>query len=165
MDLLHSGEVHVAIVAPVPEDPQFDSVVIGDELLYLVVDNRHRLARRRQIDLHELADENFVALTEPHGLRKMVDSLCRQAGFEPNLAFEGQEITTLRGLIRTGLGVGLLPRAFDPVEGIVEIPIDNPEAHREIGAIWLRGRKLPPAAASFVTYLKTSGERVLAESS
>ena len=164
LNLVLSCEVDVAIVAPIRDDPRVEAVVMGDERLYLVVDARHRFAKRRHIELREAADENFVGLTRAFGLRQVSDALCHQAGFEPTLAFEGKEIATVRGLIRTGLGVGLLERSLHPEKGIVEIPIKSPVAHREVGAVWLRGRHLPPAAERFINYLKTSGARVLAES-
>jgi DNA-binding transcriptional LysR family regulator len=61
--------------------------------------------------LRQAATEAFVGLTREHGLRRLLDSLCERAGFAPHLAFEGEEHETLRGLVRAGLGVAVLPRA------------------------------------------------------
>ena len=162
IDHMHNCAIDVAIVAPVPADPRLESVTHGDERLYLVVDIRHRLAGRHSVTLSEAAGESFIALTAPHGLRHVFDRLCDHAGFRPTLAFEGQEIATLRGLIRAGLGVGLLPRSLHPEPGIAEIPISSPDAHREVGAVWIKDRQVPPATKSFITFLKDSGARVLA---
>ncbi|WP_204807200.1 LysR family transcriptional regulator [Mycobacterium riyadhense] len=169
LEQMLSGTIDVAVVAPIPDDPRLESVVLDDERLYLVVSTRHRLARRRSVRWHEVAGESFIALTEPYGLRQVFDRLCAQAGFEPALVFEGQEITTVRGLVRAGLGVALLPGCPDArqrhaEEGLAEIPISRPVAHREVGAIWIKNRHPSPAARRFIEFLTTSGVRVLAES-
>lgn len=90
IDQMRSGLLDVVIVAPLPtQDDQLESVVLDDEPLYLTVASDHRLAKRRSVELRQAAGEYFIALTPGHGLRQTFDQMCRQAGFEPALAFEG----------------------------------------------------------------------------
>jgi LysR family transcriptional activator of glutamate synthase operon len=97
---MHSGLLDVVIVAPLPaQDDRLESVVLDDEKLYLAVASDHRLAKQRSVDLRQAAGEFFIALTPGHGLRQALDQTCRQAGFQPALAFEGEEVATLRGLV------------------------------------------------------------------
>src|SRR5262249_56255708 len=85
----------------------------------------HRLARRRGVRLAEAATEDFVCMEPGYGLRAITDELCRAAGFEPRIAFEGEEAATCQGLVGAGLGVSLLPAAAtmtaDPAVAAVRI--------------------------------------------
>jgi DNA-binding transcriptional LysR family regulator len=162
IDQMRSGLLDVVIVAPLPtQDDQLESVVLDDEPLYLTVASDHRLAKRRSVELRQAAGEYFIALTPGHGLRQTFDQMCRQAGFEPALAFEGEEVATLRGLVGVGLGIAVLPKAPHDEKSIVELTISKPASHRLVGAVWLKDRRPPPAARRFVAFLSTSGARVL----
>jgi LysR family transcriptional activator of glutamate synthase operon len=86
---------------------------------------------------------------------------CAAQRIRPQLAFEGEEHETLRGLVRAGLGVAVLPRAPHHDPALVEITLRDPEARRQVGAVWQKGRRLAPAARRFITFLTTSGAKVL----
>ena len=62
----------------------------------------------------ELAGEPFVGMKPASGLREETDELAQAAGFSPTLAFEGEAVDTLRGLVAAGLGVAVLPAASPP---------------------------------------------------
>jgi LysR family transcriptional activator of glutamate synthase operon len=163
IDLVRSNALDVVIVAPLPDDERFETVVLADDRLYLVVPCDHRFASRRSIALHQAAGETFVALTPGHGLRQILDTLCATAGFTPSLGFEGEDVATLRGLVRAGLGIAVLPAADHPDHGIVEVAVSKPQAHRLLGAVWVKNARVPPAARRFITFLTTSGAQVLRE--
>jgi LysR family transcriptional regulator, transcription activator of glutamate synthase operon len=160
---LYDLEIDVAILAPLPEDDHLAGIVLDQEKLYLVAPCSHRLAGNQSVKMQDIADEPFVALTRSFGLRRVFDSLCAEAGFQPIVNFEGQDIEILRAFARTALGIAILPRAARPFPGVVEITIDEPKAHREVGAVWLKGRRLAPAAQKFLEFLDTSGRSVLAK--
>ena len=162
LEQLRAGALDVVIVAPMPPgDDGLESLVLAEERLFLTVASDHRLADRASVDLRQAAAETFVGLTPQHGLRRVFDSLCERAGFVPQLAFEGEEHETLRGLVRAGLGVAVLPRATHHDPALVEIALRDPAARRHVGAVWHKDRRLTPAARRFTTFLTTSGAKVL----
>ena len=104
LERMRAGALDVVITAPVLEEGgTLRTVVLRDETLFLTVPVGHRLARRKAVDLREAAGERFNALTPRHGLRQVFDELCAVAGFEPELAFLGEDVATLRGLVGTGV--------------------------------------------------------------
>jgi LysR family transcriptional activator of glutamate synthase operon len=117
--------------------------------LYAVVHREHPLATRQLIGFDEISDQPFVALDRDHTLRKIFDDACSRHGIAPTIAFEGTDITTLRGLIGARLGVGILPCASTPSPDIVEIAVDDKQLVRPIAVGWMANRYLPPSAASF----------------
>ena len=162
LDQMRRGALDVVVVAPMPPpDDRLESLVLADERLCLAVARNHRFANQAAIDLRRAATETFVGLTPEQGLRRVFDNLCEQAGFTPHLAFEGEEHETLRGLVRAGLGVAVLPRATYEDPTLVEITLRDPAARRHVGAVWQKDRRVAPAARRFITFLTTSGTKVL----
>ncbi|GAB2974264.1 LysR family transcriptional regulator [Amycolatopsis acidiphila] len=153
LDRLATGELDLALVAPVPDDPNLESSTLAEQDLLLCVPAGHRLAHRRRVRFAELADEAFVTLEHGYGVRQITDALCAEAGFEPKIAFEGQESDTVRGLVAAGLGVAVLPEfgARTP-DGVVEIPL-APKVSRTICLTWPTGDRFTPAVRSFRDYV------------
>ncbi|WP_020662469.1 LysR family transcriptional regulator [Amycolatopsis benzoatilytica] len=149
VDRLVSGELDLALLAPVIADDRLETAVLDEQPIHLSVPAGHRLAGRRGVRVAELADEPFVLLEPGYGLRRITDDLCAAAGFAPKVAFEGQESDTVRGLVGAGLGVALLPR-FEPgaPAGVAEVPL-QPPVSRTIGLAWRAGEPLPPAVRAF----------------
>ncbi|AXB47125.1 LysR family transcriptional regulator [Amycolatopsis albispora] len=153
LDRLRTGDIDLALVAPLPADPVFGSATLTHEELRLSVPAAHPLASRDRVHAGELAEEAFVTLEPGYGLRQITDELCLAAGFTPSIAFEGQESDTVRGLVAAGLGVALLPR-FEPgpPAGVAEVPLEPPVT-RTIGLVWPAGADLTPAVRNFRTHV------------
>ncbi len=117
--------------------------------LYAVVHRENPLATRDLVGFDELAEQPFVALNRDHTLRRIFDDACARHGVTATIAFEGTDITTLRGLIGARLGVAILPRASTPSPNIIEIAVDDDHLVRQIAIGWMANRFLPPSAASF----------------
>ncbi|MEU6321131.1 LysR substrate-binding domain-containing protein [Streptomyces sp. NPDC047009] len=161
LEKLRAGELDLCLTSPVPDEPGLVARRIDEQKLRLVVPADHRLAGRRRIRLAEAADETFVTLELGYGLRRMTDDLCRQAGFSPRVAFEGEEAETLRGLVAAGLGVALLPPPAVPRPGVAELTVTAPRAVREIGVAWLEGYVDTPPVAAFKKFLLSRRGRLL----
>ena len=56
-----------------------------------------------------MAEEPFVSLRRTSALREQSDALCAQAGFRPQVVFEGDDLSTVRGFVAAGLGVAIMP--------------------------------------------------------
>ncbi|MGW1889567.1 LysR substrate-binding domain-containing protein [Streptomyces sp. NPDC002004] len=160
---LRAGELDLCLTSPIPDAPDLVARRLDEQRLRLVVPDDHRLAGRRRIRLAEAAEEVFVTLEPGYGLRRITDDVCREAGFRPRVAFEGEEAETLRGLVAAGLGVALLPPPAVPRPGVVELTVTAPRAVREIGVAWLEGRPDTPPVAAFKRFLLSRRGRLLKE--
>lgn len=164
LDRLAQGAVDLALVAPLPrDDPAYGGFVLAEQELFLSVPADHRLADRDEVRIAEFAEDEFVQLEAGYGLRQITDELCGQAGFEPTIAFEGQESDTVRGLVAAGLGVALLPRfGATPPAGVVELPL-SPRVTRSIGLAWPARQPLTPAVLTFRNFVTGTGTRELVD--
>jgi DNA-binding transcriptional LysR family regulator len=153
VDWVRTGAADVALTSPLPDDRALNTVRIAEQELVLTVPTGHRIAGRRRARLSELADEPFVGLKPGYGLRRITDDLCAAAGFRPELAFQGEECDTLRGLVAAGLGVAVLPAAEHELsDGTVELSL-TPVANRQIGLVWSAEHALAPAALVFRAFV------------
>lgn len=155
-DLL-KGEIDLALISPVPsEQDQVTGKVLLTEELYAILPSSHPLAGRESIKLDELKNDQFIVFSEGYSLRPIVMNACEAAGFYPNIAFEGEETDTIRGLVAAGMGVSLLPKIA--VEYVAPIPISivkvtDPVVTRNIGLIHRTNEKLPLVAKVFYSFL------------
>jgi len=160
---VRTGELDLALTAPVPtEGDDLATKALRSDTLRLAVPLGHRLAPLARVDLAEAADEPFVLLTPGHGLREVVDELFAAAGIDPPIAFEGEDVATLRGLVSAGLGVSVL--VTEPTAGVVELPIRSPRAVRTVSAVWSRERTALPVARRFRDFVVAEGPGLLASS-
>ncbi|MFD9127430.1 LysR family transcriptional regulator [Kitasatospora sp. NPDC059571] len=161
LERTRAGELDLCLVSPLPDDPDLTARPLDEQRLHLAVPADHRLAARRRVRLAEVAEEPFVAVEEGYGLRLITDGFCAEAGFVPRIAFEGEEVETLRGLVAAGLGVALLPPAVVPRPGVVELEVTAPRTRRAIGLAWVAGRPLTPPAAAFRDFVLSRRGRLL----
>jgi DNA-binding transcriptional LysR family regulator len=153
---LLDGAVDLVFTSGAPAHPQVHWHRLLIEPLQLVVPAHHRLAQRKRLRLAEAANEPFILLSEGYGLRTLTERFCRGVGFAPRVAFEGEDVDTLRALVTAGLGVALLPPPHTPhpaPEGTIapapHLHITDVDSARDIGLAWLVDRPLPAASASF----------------
>jgi DNA-binding transcriptional LysR family regulator len=169
---LEQGEIDLCIASPSLEQAGMGWVPLLREDLYLLVPPGHPLAGRKSIDLSEVAHEPFISLKPGDTVRDLTDSFCRQAGFTPNVVFEGDEITTIRGLVIAGLGVSfisqLMLRYTADLAVLRALPIKEPRCQRLIGLAWRKEHYLSQAAQQFqefvIQYFKQLEQEGLVES-
>lgn len=151
LDKLLHGELDVAFTGPKPEDPALNWQALYRQQLVVAVPPNHPLTDLdRPVTLADVVDHPYLAMTPGHGMRRLTDALLGQAGLEPDIAFEGSDIETLRGLAAAGLGVAIVPRAhrLQPSTA-VELPLDGPGAYRDVGIAWTPLSGSSPVAHRF----------------
>jgi DNA-binding transcriptional LysR family regulator len=126
------------------------------EQIYLVVPPEHHLAKREKVYLNEVKDEPFISMNTGFGFRNLTDAYCQEAGFVPNIAFEGDEPGVIGALVRQGLGVAFIPEISwrgnsNPFPNKLEII--EPKCQRTIGLSWSKRRYLSNPAQQFRQYV------------
>ncbi|GAA2910282.1 LysR family transcriptional regulator [Streptosporangium fragile] len=155
---LDHGDIDAALVTPPPEGANARWHLLREQQLCIALAAGHPLAEVPDLTLGDVRDEPFIAFAPTTDLRRVIDALCREAGFEPVIAFESEEIATMRGLIGAGLGVGVLPRpAVLEHDDPVYRPL-GPSQRRPIGLAWNPAPAQTPASARFIEHL-VPGER------
>jgi len=151
---LDGGNADLELGSRRPPDEATHSRLIALEPLRLGLPREHPLAGRKAVRLAEVAGEPFISLRSASALRRLTDALCEQAGFRPEVIFEGDDLSNVRGFVAAGLGVAVVPapRAGSPeaVPGPVAYPeILDQGAVREIFLTWSAERRMLPATDLF----------------
>ncbi len=146
---LIEGELDLALLSGPWDDERITWRALFQDGVVLLVPEGHRLAKRRSVALAEVANESFVSFKPGIAMRELSDELAREAGFQPQIVFEGEESGTVAGFVGARLGIAIVPAATAPAKGTVRIRIANPPAFRTIGLAWSNGRYLSRAARTF----------------
>ena len=148
---LRAGEIDLCLTAPLPVASDVAARQLDEQRIDLFVPAGHRLAGHGAIRLAESANEDFICMKPGYGLRAITDDLCRAAGFEPQIAFEGEEADTARGLVGAGLGVSLLPATSSALAdpAVVAVRVTSPKATRTVGIAWMTDRPLTAPVVAF----------------
>ncbi|MDQ0216514.1 LysR family transcriptional activator of glutamate synthase operon [Oikeobacillus pervagus] len=156
-ELIEKGEIDLSFVSPVPPtSEEIHSHIFFNENMRVLIPEQHALAKREYIKLRELKDDAFVLFRSGFDMRNLVMDACYQVGFSPNVAFESEEIYTIKGLVEAGLGISLLPETTltdHTPPGTVSIPISEPNIFRTVGAIKTKERELPPSEKLFYEFI------------
>ena len=148
------GSVDVEITTISTPDPAVEWRPLLVEPPVLAVARDHPVAAA-EVRLADVRDEPFVMLRNSYSLRQVSEDLCQEAGFQPRVAFEGEDLTTIEGFVGAGLGVAIVPASGHPVGEANDGPIRwlrllDQGATRVVGVAWSSQRRLLPAAQRFL---------------
>jgi DNA-binding transcriptional LysR family regulator len=92
---------------------------------------------------------------------RMIDRRCREAGFEPRVAYRINDCQMAQALVAAGEGIALLPRLMlrpaNPGVAIKPLATDPPT--RRVSALRLSTRYLTPATERFIALLVAASTR------
>jgi len=160
---LEQGEIDMCITSPRPERSDIAWTPLMTEEIVLIVPPDHRLANRESVSLHEVSEEDFIAMKRSHGLREMTDQFCRQAGFQPRITFEGDELAIVRGLVAAGLGIAMIPALAlrgIPEPAMIPLHISDIPCQRTIGLAWMQDRYQTTAMRIFHDFVISYFEHI-----
>jgi DNA-binding transcriptional LysR family regulator len=150
---LRAGELDVAVIweLATPDDDGFERAFLGEDPYRIVLPPGHRLARRRELDMADLAGERFNGPRRESSAAywEMLERVCADAGFEPDVAYIVSDITVGRAFVAAGVCVALMPELAiaQPRPDVAVRPVRGMEQARTVRAAWLRGRRIPAIPA------------------
>jgi LysR family transcriptional activator of glutamate synthase operon len=112
---------------------------LATEEIVVLLPAAHRLAKRRRLRLQELDGEDFISFREGWAMRHLLTQACREAGFEPRVAFESNEVTVLARSAADGRGADLRI-----------VSLSGPRPARDVTLAWRAGRRLSPSARALL---------------
>jgi molybdate transport repressor ModE-like protein len=159
-NMLDTREVEVSLLwdyawAPVDDDA-LELLHLLDDPPVALVATGHHLARRRRLDLADLATEPWITRADDHPVASALARSCREAGFEPEIVFEANDYQEAQAMVAVGVGVAMAPRltVVNMRSDVRVIPLSRPAPTRRILVARLRERPLSPAGATFLTCLR-----------
>ncbi|MFE5500933.1 LysR family transcriptional regulator [Amycolatopsis japonica] len=156
MPEIESGEADVAMIVLPSSAPRIKGVEyihLLDDPYRAILPKNHRLARKRVLDLAELAEDPWVGVDGlPGACRDILLDACGAAGFAPNHVVESEDYQTAQGFVAAGLGVALIPELGlgAPHPGVAIRKVRRPDPVRSIHAAVAAHAREHPAVRRFL---------------
>jgi DNA-binding transcriptional LysR family regulator len=155
--LQHS--VECGIVSYRPDDPQIKSIVVYRDELVFVMPPGHPLAKAREVSIHELGAENFIAHNVPSPLRQKVVQAFQRHKTPLNMAVELPSLEAIKRFVAMGNGVALLPglTARPEIERgeLVQLRVPELSFERRLRVVHRRHANLSHASLAFLKVVES----------
>lgn len=133
---LKVGTLDFAVSTDWVQQTEVDWIPIYQDHLEVLIAADHPLAKNETLSLEDLKHQRFVVSTVGMGMRDPIYDLCQQAGFTPDIMYEGYDADTPILFVESGRAVMLTPYSVEfsvrhtitpPAKGrpLVSIPIRN----------------------------------------
>ena len=123
-------DLHLAFVSELPVDTQITAVPFDRASLYVVLPITHRMARKKNVALQDLADDEWIVFSrrlQPTVHAAIMDT-ARTEGISPKFTHEIITVEHAVHLVSENLGVAILPGLSSEVrtERVIARPLSNP---------------------------------------
>lgn len=151
------GELDLAVVTLPVKDQRLSIEPLLTEPLLLVVGQQHPFARRREIDIVDLAEETFVSMGHSSTLATQIRGFFGDHKFEPKIGYRCAQIATLKLFVSMGLAISILPQSahtHDDDGSLIYLHLSGTAPSREIAIIRHQQRYQSRGAEQFISFLR-----------
>ncbi len=152
--MLRSDELDCAFASVDPDmiGSEFAGTLLWQEEFVVIASPDHAFASQPHVTWEEVIAQDLIAYRENSALRRRFETTIGRRGMEPHNAFVCTEMSAVRALAATGLGVAVLPRSIAelPGPGVVLRPFRPDPVTWPIALVWRSDRRHPPAAKAFL---------------
>lgn len=114
VEMLENGQVGLSLLWDYEWDriqPEtFALTTVFEDATVLIVGKEHRLARRKQVNMADLSEEEWIVRGDEHPVVEVLHRSSKAAGFTPRIAFEANDYQEAQAMASVGLGIALAPR-------------------------------------------------------
>lgn len=136
----------------------FISRVIWEDPMSLVFPKKHPLASLKNIKLKDIVTYGMILPEKGTTTRSSIDGAFSRRGLAPNVAMEVAYIETIKGLVKAGLGISILPDKAveqDVKAGVLaKSGIQDAGFSRNLGVVYLKDKFLSRPAKEFLKLLE-----------
>jgi LysR family transcriptional regulator, carnitine catabolism transcriptional activator len=153
LEMVRVGTADVALAPGDFPGAEFRKKELFEDNLGAVLPEGHALCRKRVLSWADVTRYPQVAVNSTGNLRQTIDQEFRRLGAVLQPAYEVAQVGTMLGLVREGLGIGVLSKTllerFD-MRQLSFRPIDSPSAFRTICFVTSANRTHAPALDAYL---------------
>jgi LysR family transcriptional regulator, hydrogen peroxide-inducible genes activator len=154
-DQLSKGEIDIALFCrPHEPDERFHTLPLFRERFVIAVAPGHRFERLNAVRVRDLHEESYLARANCEYndyLRAVREEI---GGIELKRPYTSERDDWIQCMVLAGLGFTYIPEYAVTVPGLVIRPVVEPEVHRTVNLVTVRGRPHAPAVGAFVREAK-----------
>ncbi len=141
----------IGVVGRDCESDTIHSTFFNKHKILVIVNNKHRLARRKRIRLSDLDGEEMVVRTKASTTQEAFDSAAAKAGVQVKPVLEIESREGLREAITRGLGIGVISRSeFAPHPHLHPLKISDAKMFTRAYVVCLKARRNRPFIKDFL---------------
>ena len=162
LDRVSRGEVDMAVIPFEPDDNVFAFEPLLNDVFQLAVPKAHRLSRQSSVTLSEVAAEKLISMPPDSAAWATLRRAFTITGFDFDPTFVTRNSLTMFGLIKQGIGVGLVTKMLSSaidMRGITLLPVHDADFTRSIGIVQVRDKMLTPAAQKLRKLLRSNAKQ------
>ncbi|MEN3347737.1 MAG: LysR family transcriptional regulator, low CO2-responsive transcriptional regulator [Bradyrhizobium sp.] len=164
-DALRGYDLDIAIMGAPPADLDVEMKPLGRHPHYIVAAADHRLARRRHVEISELADETFITREHGSGTRMLMQQFFERVGLAPKIGMAMDSNETIKQAVMAGLGIAFISQHtihHELEDGrLVVLKVRGLPIVRQWHAIRRADKILLPPAKAMLDFLGKDGWRYL----
>jgi DNA-binding transcriptional LysR family regulator len=107
---LARNEVDIALVANAPKGKGLNSTLLMMDRVVAVMSPRHRLAKRAQLGIADLASESLILLGEASELHERIVETFRRFQIPMNASVVTSTLESIKRMVAQNIGIGIVPR-------------------------------------------------------
>ena len=109
VQFVRTGAADLGFLALPVEEPELVSVPVMREELMLVTHPSHPLTRKKRIVSQDLVRQPFVLFEAGSNTRRLIDEFIVKEQIQPRIVMETENVEILKALVRTGMGITIIP--------------------------------------------------------
>jgi DNA-binding transcriptional LysR family regulator len=134
------------------------SRVIWKDPMSLIFPKGHPLAQLKKVRLKDITPYGMILPEAGTTTREAIDAAFIRKKLIPNVTMEVAYIETIKGLVKVGLGISILPDKAVEQEvrsgALIKAKIQDADFSRELGVIYLKNKFLSRPAVEFLKFLE-----------
>jgi DNA-binding transcriptional LysR family regulator len=158
LDMVGGNLVDVGVITLPKVTGNLVSKVIWKDPMSLVFPKGHPLALLKSIRLRDITKYRLILPEPGTTTRKTIDDAFAKGKLVANVGMEVAYIETIKGLVKAGLGISILPdKAVEAeVKGglLLEARIQDANVTRNLGVVYLKDKYFSRPATEFLRFLK-----------
>lgn len=160
LEKLQRAELDVLILALPIEKHDFKELDLFREPFRLAVNKNNVLAKKKNVNLGDIAKQELLLLEEGHCLRGHILDVCLLAGVKEEGQYHATSLETLRHMVGEGVGVTLIPELAVPTkknksDDVRYIEFSDPKPNRRIGLLYRKNSYREDTFNSISEFIKT----------
>jgi DNA-binding transcriptional LysR family regulator len=155
IDRMINNQDDLYIMSQVPEHLDVNCEPFLDNPLVVFAPVNHRLAKQKNIPIHELNDEPFIMREPGSGTRRAVQALLEEHGIKVNVKLELGSNEAIKQAIAGGLGISVLSRhtLLSDATDFSILDVQHFPIKRSWYMVYPAGKQLSIVARTYYEYL------------
>jgi DNA-binding transcriptional LysR family regulator len=159
-DSLDTGRVDFTLSTDPIVAPNIEWIPLYRDHLTVILPTDHPLAQKKGAYLREFSEDRFIITNLGYGMESSTRNICRMAGFEPTVIYEGYDTEMAPQLIAAGMAVEITPHSVTqgvgrflqtpPKPGVVNVDLLDSFTEKTIGININRSHYQSEASEAFM---------------